>query len=194
MAAIQWRPVTWAKNESITGIFLWILRNCSRWLFKKQLWAIASVCVNGDNIFFPNPILLNSQLASAHFSDIQLSEIGSTICLKNFLNYFCGMVDRRKVISFISSRNHCQEILTIANLRHNMNRIWTCVEPVYRLRKMKLCRCGNHYTTASCAVTSYHYLSELPLHRKPGLRKQPKWAHISELNILEGHFPSMSFM
>ena len=138
------------------------------------------------------------QVFSCEFCEIAQGKysrkIGSTICLKDFLNYFCGMVDRRKVISFSSSRNHCQEILTIANLRHNMNRIWTYVEPVYRLRKMKLCRCGNHYTTASCAVTSYHYLSELPLHRNPGLRKQPKWAHISELNILEGHFPSMSFM
>ena len=24
------------------------------------------------------------------------------------MNYFCGMVDRQKTISFISSRDHCQ--------------------------------------------------------------------------------------
>ena len=50
--------------------------------------------------------------------------------LQKDLNCFCGMVDRRKAFSLISSRDHCQrsspsrisdtprEILTITNLRH----------------------------------------------------------------------------
>ena len=38
------------------------------------------------------------------------------------MNYFCGMVDRRKAFSLISSRDHCQ-ILTIANLRHAASRV-----------------------------------------------------------------------
>ena len=38
---------------------------------------------------------------------------------------FCGMVDRRKEFSLISSRDHCQRI---SNLRHATSRIWTCAE------------------------------------------------------------------
>ena len=48
------------------------------------------------------------------------------------MNSFCGMVDQRKAFSLISSRNHCQRSLTIANLRHAACRIWTCVKPEYR--------------------------------------------------------------
>ena len=40
------------------------------------------------------------------------------------------------------------EILTIANLRHAMSRVWTCPEPEFRLGWMKLSIIDNHYTTA----------------------------------------------
>ena len=40
------------------------------------------------------------------------------------------------------------EILTIANLRHAVSRIWTCAETEFRLSWMKLCSSDNHYTTA----------------------------------------------
>ena len=45
--------------------------------------------------------------------------------------FFCVMVDRRKALSHISSRYHCQ-ILTIANLGHAASRIWTCAEPEFK--------------------------------------------------------------
>ena len=38
------------------------------------------------------------------------------------MNYFCGMVDRRKAFGLISSQDHCQ-ILTIANLQHAASRV-----------------------------------------------------------------------
>ena len=43
-------------------------------------------------------------------------------------------------------------ILTIANLRHYANRIWTCVEPDLRLRWMKLCSSDNHCTTEGLKI------------------------------------------
>ena len=62
------------------------------------------------------------------------------------MNCFCGMVDWRKAISLISSRDHCQRsspsrisdtpragFLTITNLRHAASRVWICVEPEFRL-------------------------------------------------------------
>ena len=51
---------------------------------------------------------------------------------------FCGMVDRRKAFSLISSWSHCQRILTISNLRRTASKIWTCAEPEFRL-------CWRHY-------------------------------------------------
>ena len=38
------------------------------------------------------------------------------------------------------------EILTITNLWHVVSRIWTCAEPEFRLRWMKLCHGDNCYT------------------------------------------------
>ena len=48
-------------------------------------------------------------------------------------NCFCGMIDRRKAFSLISSRNHLSEILTIANLRYSASLIRTCAETEFRL-------------------------------------------------------------
>ena len=45
------------------------------------------------------------------------------------------------------------EILTIANLRHTASRIWTCAEPEFRLRRIKLCSSNNHYTISTCYRT-----------------------------------------
>ena len=47
---------------------------------------------------------------------------------------FCGIVDRRKAFSLISSWDPLPEILNIANLRHAASRIWTCAEPEFRLK------------------------------------------------------------
>ena len=56
---------------------------------------------------------------------------------------FCGMVDRRKAFSLISSGDHCQEIRTIANLRHAASRVWTCAELEVRISWMKSCSSDN---------------------------------------------------
>ena len=34
--------------------------------------------------------------------------IDDLICIYMMMNYFCGMVDRRKALSFLSSWDHCQ--------------------------------------------------------------------------------------
>ena len=60
---------------------------------------------------------------------------------------FCGMVDRRKAFSPISSRDHCQGSTSAAS------RVWACAEPEFRLSWMKLCSSDNHYTTAPHNIT-----------------------------------------
>ena len=64
------------------------------------------------------------------------------------MNCFCGMIDRPKTFSLISSRDHSQ-ILTIANLQHAASRVWTCTEPEFRLSLIKFCSSDSYYTTSS---------------------------------------------
>ena len=64
------------------------------------------------------------------------------------MDYLCGMVDRLKTFSLISSRDNW-EILTTSNLRHATSRIWTCAEPEFRLCWIKLYSNDNYYTIAS---------------------------------------------
>ena len=63
------------------------------------------------------------------------------------MNFFCGMVDRRKAFSLISSRDHCQRSSPL-QISDAASRVWTYAEPEFRLSWMKLCSCDNHYTTA----------------------------------------------
>ena len=49
-------------------------------------------------LFPPHIFSLVHQLAASHFDDDELM----------MMNCFCGIVDRRKAFSFISSRDHCQ--------------------------------------------------------------------------------------
>ena len=60
------------------------------------------------------------------------------------MNCFCGMVDRRKAFTPYFQPGPLSEILTIANLRHAANRVWTCAESESRLCWMKLC-CGDSH-------------------------------------------------
>ena len=62
------------------------------------------------------------------------------------INCFCGMAEQRKAFRIISSQGHLSEILTIANLRRAVSRIWTCSEPELRLCWMKFCSSDNHFT------------------------------------------------
>ena len=65
------------------------------------------------------------------------------------MNFFCGMIDWKKVFSFISSQDHCpRQILTIVNLQCATSRISTCKELEVRLCWLKLCSIDIHYTTA----------------------------------------------
>ena len=54
--------------------------------------------------------------------------------------------DWRMVISHISSQSH-MKILIIATIQPATSRIWTWVEPEFRLCQVKLCSSDNHYTT-----------------------------------------------
>ena len=52
-----------------------------------------------------------------------------------------------KVVSPYFQLGALSEILTITNLWHPTSRIWTCTEPEFRFRWMKLHSSDNHYTT-----------------------------------------------
>ena len=71
-------------------------------------------------------------------------------CLKLMMmvmmNCFCGMVDRRKTYSLISSRDHCQKFSRsrISRSRSGLN----LPEPKFRFSWTKPCSSDNHYTMA----------------------------------------------
>ena len=123
-------------------------------------------------------------------------------------NCFCGMVDRRKVFTPYFQSEPLSEILTILNLRHAANRVWTCAESEFRLCCMKLCSSDNHYTTAppdfkpgwkkNCShvrIIHKNTQSEISIWSKRmtckhsrvrfhfkwlnGFPKRPKWTHAS---------------
>ena len=71
------------------------------------------------------------------------------------MNYFCGMVDRRKASTTYFQPGPLSEILTIANLRHAASRISTCSESKFRLCWMKLCNIDNKYTTGPPTLTEF---------------------------------------
>ena len=64
------------------------------------------------------------------------------------MNCFCGMVDRRKTFSLISSLDysHWSSPSWISDTPQKT--IWTCAEPEFRLSWMNLCSSDNHYTMA----------------------------------------------
>ena len=59
-------------------------------------------------------------------------------------NCFLQMVDQRKALSLVSSREHRQRYSPSQISDTPRNRIWTCAEPKFRLCWMKLCISGNH--------------------------------------------------
>ena len=65
------------------------------------------------------------------------------------------LTDERRPALFPAS-----EILTIANLRHDASRVWTCAEPEFRLSWMKLRSSDNHYTTAPRKRCHTYFLAE----------------------------------
>ena len=93
---------------------------------------------NNNNIW-----ILNNNDNDNKNADISLLPISSMM-----MNCLCGMVDRRKAFSLISSRDYLSKILTIENLRHALSSVWTCAEPEFKLSWMRLCSSDNQYTTA----------------------------------------------
>ena len=71
------------------------------------------------------------------------------------MNCFCGMVDRPKAFSLISSRDHCQRS-SLSRISDTPSRVWTCAEPEFRLSWMKLRSSDNHNTTAPELRTKAH--------------------------------------
>ena len=59
---------------------------------------------------------------------------------------FCGMVDRRKTLSFFSSQDHCQKFLTYPNLWHAASRFCTWAEPKLKFWWIKLYSSNNYCT------------------------------------------------
>ena len=70
------------------------------------------------------------------------------------MNCFCGMADRRKAFSLISSRDHCQRS-SPSRISDTPSRLWTCAEPEFRLSWMKLCSSDNHYTPVPFSAFIY---------------------------------------
>ena len=85
--------------------------------------------------FFNNmDLILNSIQGNSAILYLKMEAVGLWMkeILRNqlmMMNCFCGMVDRRKAINVISSRDHCQN-------------------SEFRLNWMKLCSSDNHYTVA----------------------------------------------
>ena len=82
--------------------------------FKSETWIENSLI----HTVFPRYLIFKLQ-QDLNISDFYLSRkivvLGKSVFLNRkklfkdeLMNYFCGMVDRRKAISLISSRNHCQ--------------------------------------------------------------------------------------
>ena len=66
----------------------------------------------------------DSCLAVAYSIHLQPSVVQQLMMM--MMNCFCGMVDRRKAFSLISSRDHCQR-------SSPSGRVWACAEPEFRL-------------------------------------------------------------
>ena len=101
----------------------------SCWQLKNiEIWLTESIFVNK---IFPRMQFLNNVKGSITY----------TISRQNWMmmNCFCGMVDRRKAFSLISSRDHCQRSSpSRISLWHAGSRVWTCAEPEFRLCRMKM--------------------------------------------------------
>ena len=53
------------------------------------------------------------------------------IMMMMMMNSFCGMVDRQKAFSLISSQGHCERSSSL-QMSDAAGRIWTCKEPEFR--------------------------------------------------------------
>ena len=91
---------------------------------------------------------------------LMFQNIFSSMMMMMMMNYFCGMVDRRKSFSLISSRDNCQR----------SSPLWISdtpragFEPAQNLSSgfswMKLCSSDNHYTTAPPNNNPPEFLSD----------------------------------
>ena len=115
----------------------------------------------------PNSCLFWNNISFFFKFYINLQSHGSWRLLM-MMNCFCGMVDRRKAEPNFQP-GLLSEILTITNLRHAASRIWTCAEPVFRLRWMKLCSSDNHYTMY------FFSLSFIYFQQKESIKVQSWW-------------------
>ena len=114
----------------------------------------------------PNSCLFWNNISFFFKFYINLQSHGSWLLM--MMNCFCGMVDRRKAEPNFQP-GLLSEILTITNLRHAASRIWTCAEPVFRLRWMKLCSSDNHYTMY------FFSLSFIYFQQKESIKVQSWW-------------------
>ena len=100
-----------------------------RWSFKASAYIIIRVCYLGFSILTFKRICCIASTISQFF--IAKIKFMMTMMITMMMNCFCGIVDRRKAIRLISSRDHIVRDYTITDLRHTMNRNWTCTEPEF---------------------------------------------------------------
>ena len=85
-----------------------------------------------------------------------ISIIAASVCFSSkksmmmmmMMNCFCGIVDRRKAFSLISSWDHCQRSSS-SQISDTPRAGFEYAEPESRLFWLKLCNNDNHYTTVS---------------------------------------------
>ena len=64
------------------------------------------------------------------------------------INSLCRIFDRREALGLNFNGRHLLNVLTVANLRQAVSRIWTCAKSEFRLFWIWLCGSDNRYTTA----------------------------------------------
>ena len=84
------------------------------------------------------------------------------------------LTDKRHFTPYFQSRP-LSEILTIANLRHAANRVWTCAESEFRLWWMKLSSNDNHGATELWTWCYEHNATILPKIKRKRSKCESFW-------------------
>ena len=160
---MRWRLVS-ARHQ--TGFSRGILRIILKFFFAKLKplveYKTASQAVSWDIVEFlrmalaknnTDQLLLRGELFGLGDISYDIIPNNCVMMMMMMMNCFCGMVDRRKAFSLISSRDNCQKS-SPSRISNTPSRVWTCAEPEFRLSWMKLCSSDNHYTMACWGLFS----------------------------------------
>ena len=104
---------------------------------KPFIWFRMLLCLPGPHLefawFLHNVASVNPFYVTGLFRyPLKTSEnLMIMMMMMMIMNSFCGMVDRRKAFSLISSQDHCQRS-SPSQISDAADRIWTCKEPEFR--------------------------------------------------------------